>query len=93
MSWNVTNSISAIKSAKPMPLMTFRYLDGISFFEKRHGDAVDEQEQHVSAVECGQRQQVHHGEVHREHRGEKKENIFKRRAEALGSLGLPCRPP
>ena len=31
MSWNVTNSISAIKSAKPMPLMTFRYLDGISF--------------------------------------------------------------
>ena len=31
MSWNVTNSISAIKSAKPMPLMTFRYLDGIPF--------------------------------------------------------------
>lgn len=31
MSWNVTNNISAIKSAKPMPKMTFRYLDGISF--------------------------------------------------------------
>ena len=33
MSWNVTNNISAIKSAKPMPLMTFRYLDGISFLK------------------------------------------------------------
>ena len=30
ISWNVTNSISAIRSANPMPLMTFRYLDGIS---------------------------------------------------------------
>ena len=41
----------------------------------------------MSAVECGQRQQVHHGEVHREHRGEV-EDALERRAKASLGLGL-----